>query len=495
MIGGFVQGYRIVKVLGSGAMGIVYLGEHKHIGRKAAVKLLRPELSSRPELVNRFFDEARAAGLVDHPGVVQVFDCDIHGETGHAFIIMELLEGVSLRDRLVDTGAVSAPEAARVIRDAADILRAVHQVGIVHRDLKPDNVFLLSRSPPGAPSVKILDFGIAKLSAELHGRHTGTLEGSLLGTPTYMSPEQCRGALDIDARTDVYALGCMLFELLAGRPPFLGDALGALISSHLTVVPPLLADLGCQAPPAVQELVARMLSKQPSERPTIPEIIEGLDAHAGPATRTRLLPPEISSPIAVASERSAGFTPVSTPASGETDHSERMPLQPAAPSTITTLSGAASPVQDRSGAHTPARGATASLARAIGIAAGLVAIAAVILVVSHARAPRRADPAAGAVEPGSGSAAQPPVEREVAPVETSAATPSSLKNDLSVGGSDAGSEAPSIATQSPGRVNGANHTAPGRSITKNASGPSRRTEPSISRRSVRPSGNDRLPIE
>src|SRR5262245_2827654 len=123
MIGEFVHGYRLVQSLGSGAMGIVYLAEHKNIGRRAAVKLLRPELSSNPELVSRFFDEARAAALVDHPGVVQVFDCDVHASSGQAFIVMEYLEGQSLRQRLLTGERISLDEAVRLMRQVADVLR------------------------------------------------------------------------------------------------------------------------------------------------------------------------------------------------------------------------------------------------------------------------------------------------------------------------------------------------------------------------------------
>ena len=284
MLGEVVRGYRLVRLLGQGAMGVVYLGEHKNLGTKAAIKLIAPELSSKPDLVNRFFDEARAAALVDHPGVVKVFDCDVDPASGRAFIVMEYLEGQSLRQRLQEPPRLSVGEAARLTREIAAVLRKVHEIGIVHRDLKPDNVFLIAagRSPSEA-GVKILDFGVAKLGTSLNRQFAGTLEGSLLGTPAYMSPEQCRGAVDLDAKTDVYALGCMLFEMIAGFPPFRGDGLGELMSAHLTMTPPSLSSLGLTVSADVEALIARSLAKAPADRPTVQDVATTLAPHAAAA--------------------------------------------------------------------------------------------------------------------------------------------------------------------------------------------------------------------
>ena len=251
-------------------MGEVYLGEHVHMGRKAAIKVLLPELSSKADVVARFFNEARATALLKHPGIVEVLDCDVH-TSGRAYIVMEYLAGESLGEYLGRVGSLrDHPRiVAAIAGQIAAALAAAHGKGIIHRDLKPDNVFL---SPtPEAPtpvSVKILDFGIAKLvGAADTGEIKKTRTGSLLGTPLYMSPEQCRGAGGIDARTDIYSLGCIIFEALSGRPPFVREGAGELIVAHVSEAPPELSSLVPSVPPALGQLVMQMLAKDPGQRP------------------------------------------------------------------------------------------------------------------------------------------------------------------------------------------------------------------------------------
>jgi hypothetical protein len=292
LAGEVVGNYRILMPIGSGGMGVVYKAEHKHLGRPAAIKFLLPTLSSRPDVIARFFDEARAASLIEHPGIVQIFDCDFHATTGQAYIVMEFLEGTNLAQRLEERPGLAAQDqewAVRVALQIAEPLVAAHAKGIVHRDLKPDNVFLVARGDGEA--VKILDFGVAKLSQSLSPKGGNTVEGSLLGTPAYMAPEQCRGAIQADARSDVYALGCMLFQMLCGRTPFVGDNMTALISAHLCEMPPQVRSLAPAVSAALDTLVSAMLSKEPERRPaSMKEVIRRLGECGNRTARTAVSP-------------------------------------------------------------------------------------------------------------------------------------------------------------------------------------------------------------
>ncbi|MCA9797831.1 MAG: serine/threonine protein kinase, partial [Candidatus Eremiobacteraeota bacterium] len=181
-------------------------------------KVLLPALSMQREIVDRFFNEARATTSVPDPGIVQVFDFGFHTD-GSAFIVMEFLEGEPLDTRLKRFGRLSAFDALRLTRGAASSLHAAHSRGIVHRDLKPENIFLVPDSEAqGGERPKILDFGIAKLGGNEPGQMR-TRTGALMGTPVYMSPEQCRGAGSVDHRSDIYSMGCVIFHMLTGRPP------------------------------------------------------------------------------------------------------------------------------------------------------------------------------------------------------------------------------------------------------------------------------------
>lgn len=266
MIGEVVGGYRVTAKLGEGGMGAVYLAEHSVMGRKAAVKILHPSLSSDREMVQRFFNEARAAGSISHPGIVSVFDLGIRDD-GSAFIVMNYLEGESLAERLHRKGRFSSDEALAITRQILSALSAAHAKGIVHRDLKPDNIFLVPDADvPGGERIKLLDFGIAKLQADSGPDMVTTRAGALLGTPVYMSPEQCRGAGECDQRTDLYAVGVMLFELLTGRPPFTGTALGDLMAAHMRDAPPTLSEKLGPTSVELETIVATLLAKAPEDR-------------------------------------------------------------------------------------------------------------------------------------------------------------------------------------------------------------------------------------
>jgi eukaryotic-like serine/threonine-protein kinase len=252
MIGEVINNYRVLSLLGEGGMGAVYLAEHPFMGRKAAIKVLRGDLAGDRGLVERFMNEARAANAIRHPNIIDIIDV---GRTpaGVPYLMMELLEGQSLAQRIKDAGHLEAREAIEIGVQTAAALTAAHGKGIVHRDLKPDNLFLVpDESRPSGMRIKVLDFGIAKLRGDLTDVSARTQAGALMGTPPYMSPEQCRGLSDeIDHRTDVYALGIILYEMLCGAPPFVSAGWGDIVLAHLTKTP--------EPPSAKNPLISREL--------------------------------------------------------------------------------------------------------------------------------------------------------------------------------------------------------------------------------------------
>ncbi|HEY5921618.1 MAG TPA: serine/threonine-protein kinase [Kofleriaceae bacterium] len=264
MTGTQVGAYRLLEQIGAGGMGAVWLAEHAMLGRRAAVKILHKDYSARSEIVARFFNEARAATAISDPGIVQIFDFGHHID-GTAYIVMELLEGEALDKRIRSRGPMPIFDALRVIRQVASSLASAHARGIVHRDLKPENIFLVRDAEvPGGERAKILDFGIAKLQGDRVGWRTETSQ--VMGTPLYMSPEQCRGAGMVDHRTDIYSLGCMLFVLVTGRPPFLAEGSGDLIAMHLREPPPLASSFNVRVTPELDQLIGRCLAKDPAQR-------------------------------------------------------------------------------------------------------------------------------------------------------------------------------------------------------------------------------------
>jgi len=267
-IGEAIGPYTVVRRLGAGGMGEVYLARHRVLGREAAIKVLLPEISMDESIVMRFFNEARATAQLRHPNIVEVFDCDTL-PNGRAYIVMEFLAGESLRASLDRVGRL-APDfrsIAAITGMVADALQAAHDHGIVHRDLKPDNMFLtVPAHQPDHLSVKVLDFGIAKLLSSGDRGSTLTQTGSLIGTPLYMSPEQCRGVSTINHTTDIYSLGCVLFEMVAGKPPFPFEAPGDILVAHISQAAPALSSLVPETPPQLDGLVGRMLVKEPTAR-------------------------------------------------------------------------------------------------------------------------------------------------------------------------------------------------------------------------------------
>lgn len=269
-----IDDYRIVRELGSGGMGTVYEAVHVNLSRRVAIKVVRPDQARDPEIELRFLKEARALARVAHPSIVQIYTFGVLPD-GTSYLVMEFLDGESLaqrwqraerkRDLLTEL---------RLLHQVADVLAVLHRHGVIHRDLKPENVMTIA--DPAAPSqqrAKLVDFGLAKLL-----RFSGQRSASwlIMGTPVYMSPEQCRGAGQVDAKTDSYALGVMLYELFAGRPPFDGKWAGDLIGMHLHVEPQPLAQRVPGIDPRLSRLVHRLLQKDKDQRPSMSQVTKYL---------------------------------------------------------------------------------------------------------------------------------------------------------------------------------------------------------------------------
>ena len=261
MIDQVIGNFRVLSLLGSGGMGDVYLAEHQGIQTRVAIKILHAQISRDADHVQRFFNEARIVGKIKHAGIVKIFDVGFHTE--RAYLVMELLEGESLAAR-VQRGRLGLIECLDIAYQLASILAATHAAGIVHRDLKPDNIHLVTDAELGARArVKVLDFGIAKLGGTLSG---GPKTIGTMGTPAYMAPEQWGDAGSVDWRADVYSIGCVVFEMLTGRPPFASSTITEAFRNHTQTPPPSARDLISELPIAFDELVTRLLAKHPPER-------------------------------------------------------------------------------------------------------------------------------------------------------------------------------------------------------------------------------------
>ncbi|HYO59210.1 serine/threonine-protein kinase [Archangium sp.] len=259
--------YELTSLLGKGGMGTVFLARHRRLpGRQVAVKVLQNSASLNPELYARFRREAEIASQLGHPNIVEVLDFDT-SQDGTPFLVMEYLRGESLEQRL-SRGPLPVDEALSIIRQICSALQAAHRAGVVHRDLKPANVFLVPTDSGGVVGerVKLLDFGISKM---LDSQTLQTQDAVLIGTPQYMAPEQALGKnSEVDARTDIFALGCIVYEMLSGRPPFAGDG-GSIVQVVFRIVhaqPEPLASLCPDVPARVLSTVERALAKSPPDR-------------------------------------------------------------------------------------------------------------------------------------------------------------------------------------------------------------------------------------
>jgi serine/threonine protein kinase len=266
VIGSEVSGYRVTNRLGVGGMGIVYEGEQPVIGKRVAIKVLRPEVADNPEVVQRLVSEARAVNRVGHRGIVDVFGFGQLAD-GRQCIVMEYLEGEPLeyvlRTYRMQQSLMPTFDALVVLEEVLAAVSAAHEAGVVHRDLKPSNVFLC-RQRDGTQFVKLLDFGIAKLG--VLGQTTASRASLMVGTPAYMAPEQATGGL-VSPAMDLYAIGCLAFELFAGRTPFEEKAVVDMLVAHATRPPPRLASLNMSVPDELDELIDSLLAKEPADRP------------------------------------------------------------------------------------------------------------------------------------------------------------------------------------------------------------------------------------
>jgi serine/threonine protein kinase len=290
--------YKIVAKLGEGGMGAVYRGEQLSLKRAVAVKLLRPELSADPMLLRRFNAEAEAVAKLGHPNTVNIYDFGQDSD-GALFIAMEFIEGRSLRSAIAKEGPFSARRALTIASQIAASLSDAHARSIVHRDLKPDNVMLQDRGRQ-RDIVRVLDFGIAKLRDDSRATQQAmTQAGDMLGTPQYMAPEQIRGTA-VDGRADIYALGCIIYEMVTGAMPYEAPTVMAMLSKHLLeqAVAPSTRRPDLTLPPAIDQLVMSAMAKEPSARPAT------MDAYAEHiAAMLDMLPADPN--------RSAGMTPMS----------------------------------------------------------------------------------------------------------------------------------------------------------------------------------------
>jgi hypothetical protein len=248
-------------------MGSVYLAEHPLLGRKAAVKILKREFVANQDLVQRFLNEARAANAIHHPNIIDILDVGLLPD-GVPYMMMEFLAGESLASRLQRIHRLPIGEAVKLTNQTASALAAAHALGIVHRDLKPDNLFVIPDAQnPGQERIKVLDFGIAKLRPEFAPGTPITSAGALMGTPAYMSPEQCMGkTAEIDPRSDIYALGIIFYEMLCGQPPFAGQNFGELFLQHVNGAPRPPRSLVPEIPVHLEAVILKALEKEPGDR-------------------------------------------------------------------------------------------------------------------------------------------------------------------------------------------------------------------------------------
>jgi serine/threonine protein kinase len=346
--------YRLLRKLSQGGMGAVYEGFNDAVERHVAIKVLRPDFAHNPDFVTRFFNEAKAANRIGHPSIVQIFDCGRLTD-GTSYIVMELLHGetVGARVRRLE-GRLPLLEALAIIRQVANALSAAHAKNIVHRDLKPDNIMLVpDPAVSGGERAKLLDFGIAKLR-DPNLRKSLTKGDSLLGTPAYMSPEQCKGGVEVSDRADVYSLGVILYRLLAGRLPFLATGGGELLGMHQFQAPTPLNSVATYVPASVIALVENMMAKDPALRPSMAEVdqrVATLQQELAGFVQPKLPQPEVDPGASDDDEHEAltidagklseslpenlVFAPLATPITPQTPH-------PAAPSRSISLEDSAS---------------------------------------------------------------------------------------------------------------------------------------------------------
>jgi hypothetical protein len=417
LIGATIGNYRVVSKLGEGGMGSVYLAEHPLIGKKVALKVLHEEYSANQDVVGRFFNEAKAVNDIQHPNIVDIIDYGVvqtQQGPGFVYFIMEFLGGESLASCVQRESPMQPERVFSIGMQVADALAASHAKGIIHRDLKPDNIYLITRGRE-KDFVKVLDFGIAKLTGDAPGsRRTRT--GIVMGTPAYMSPEQCEGKGNIDARTDVYALGIVLYEMITGQVPFAGEGYGEVLVQHLTKRPARPTTSRGAVPPYVEAVIMKSLEKKRDDRfQTMEDFIEALrgpqgyiDARGGLEAFYRPDDGHAASAVTV--------MPVATPGTG----------MPKAPTGVGTLTSA----QSVSAYEPPARGSRIAFL----VGGAVLAFALVgggILLATRGKG-KAGDAVAAVAPPGAPAPALVNSVAPVAPVPTPSPTPAPAKISISV---------------------------------------------------------------
>jgi len=266
--------YRIEELINEGGMGAVYRGIHVLMDKVVAIKVLRPSLAADDKIVARFSREAKAASRISHPHALNVTDFG-EDENGVVFLVMEYLKGETLKEVIHKDGPMPLPRAVEIIRQVCGALEAAHGEGVVHRDLKSDNIMLLDMG--GGDWAKVLDFGIAKIIEKVGQDPALTAPNLIIGTPQYMSPEQCSQAAEIDSRSDIYSLGVIIYEMLVGHVPFTGESPTAIMLKHLQEPPPSVLEERKDLPAAAGRVVTRAMAKRPEDRfQTVSELAEGL---------------------------------------------------------------------------------------------------------------------------------------------------------------------------------------------------------------------------
>ncbi|MBP6842920.1 MAG: serine/threonine protein kinase [Kofleriaceae bacterium] len=357
LLGLTIGRWRLARLLGEGGMGRVYLAVQPAIGSRVAIKVLSEACARDRGLVDRFFAEARAVNLVRHEHIVSVLDLAWFDD-GRPYIVMEYVAGATL-GALVPRGPLPLGSLAAVVGEVLSALAAAHAIGIVHRDLKPDNVLVTAGG-----HAKVLDFGIAKLAPQLQrGDSPQTASGALLGTPDYMAPEQVAGGV-IDGRTDLYALGALLYECVTGRRPFAGGNLFEVLRAQVEALPPAPASLRADLPPALDAVIMRALAKRPEDR-----FATAADMAAALAAATAGLPPAAWAPLPIAAA----------------------PPSPTAPSSL--AHGHTLPAAPPTAARRRQRGVV------VAIAAGVIAVVAIAALAGGGRDERAGAPPPGAPAP------------------------------------------------------------------------------------------------
>ena len=324
IVGMVIGNYHVRQKLGEGGMGSVYLAEHPTIGKKVALKVLHAEFAADTNVVSRFFTEAKAVNDIGHPNIVDIVDYGmITGSQGEqlVYFFMEFLPGHTLTDLIRAEAPLPPERALNITVQVADALAASHKCNIVHRDLKPDNIMLAPRGRE-KDFVKLLDFGIAKLTGDQPGAQK-TRTGLVMGTPAYMSPEQCEGRGQIDHRSDIYSLGIVLYEMITGRVPFYGEGYGEILVQHLTARPVPPTTIRGVIPPHVEQVVLKAMEKRPEARfPNMDEMVKALvdpvgyvEAHGGIAgfIKATLVPTNEAPPAPVSRITPSPLAPLTPP--------------------------------------------------------------------------------------------------------------------------------------------------------------------------------------